>query len=91
MQAAVLALRKESPARIVVAVPVAARETCDQFRDVADEIVCLETPHPFDAVGLWYQNFAQTSDREVHELLARCRVASRDVHPARRAAAAIRH
>lgn len=87
MRAAVMALREESPARIVVAVPVAARDTCDDFRDVADEIVCLETPEPFDAVGLWYQNFSQTTDREVHELLTRCRVASRDVHPVRRSAA----
>jgi putative phosphoribosyl transferase len=87
MRAAIMALREESPARIVVAVPVAARDTCEELRDVADEIVCLETPEPFDAVGLWYQNFSQTSDREVHDLLTRCRVASRDVHPARRAAA----
>jgi putative phosphoribosyl transferase len=90
MRAAVLALREESPARIVVAVPVAARDTCDEFRGVADEIVCLETPEPFDAVGLWYQDFSQTSDREVHDLLTRCRIASRDVHPMRRSEA-IRH
>lgn len=86
MRAAILALREESPARIVVAVPVAARDTCEELRKVADEIVCLETPEPFDAVGLWYQNFTQTTDREVHDLLGRCRVASRDVRPARRAA-----
>ena len=90
MRAAVMALRDESPARIVVAVPVAAKDTCQQFEDVADEIVCLETPEPFDAVGLWYQNFAQTSDEEVHDLLARCRIASRDIRPPR-SSATIRH
>jgi putative phosphoribosyl transferase len=55
----------------VVAVPVAAEETCDAFRDVVDEIVCGVTPKPFHAVGLWYDDFAQTSDEEVRELLAR--------------------
>jgi len=75
MRVAVEALRKEGPARIVVAVPVAAPETCDAFRDVADEIVCAITPEPFYAVGLWYDDFEQTTDEEVHELLARARAA----------------
>jgi putative phosphoribosyl transferase len=70
MQAAVLALREESPARIVVAVPVAAAETCDELRLLVNEIVCAETPTPFYAVGLWYEDFAQTTDEEVHELLS---------------------
>ena len=70
MRAAVSALRLEKPARIVVAVPVAARETCEVFRNIADEIVCAMTPDPFNAVGLWYEDFSQTSDEEVHELLA---------------------
>jgi predicted phosphoribosyltransferase len=87
MRAAVMALREQSPLRIVVAVPVAAPDTCAAFRDIADEIVCLETPEPFDAVGMWYQDFSQTTDREVHELLARCRVASRTVQTPRGAAA----
>ena len=91
MRAAVMALREEAPARIVVAIPVGAKDTCQEFQDVADEIVCLQTPEPFDSVGLWYQNFSQTSDREVHDLLARCRIASRDLHPPRKSAAAIRH
>ena len=91
MRAAIMALREESPARIVVAVPVAAKDTCEEFHGVADEVVCLETPEPFDAVGVWYQNFAQTTDREVHDLLTRCRVASRDMHPSRRSVAPIRH
>jgi putative phosphoribosyl transferase len=69
MRAAVAALRKEQPATIVVAVPVAAPETCGAFRDIADDIVCAETPEPFHAVGLWYDDFAQTTDDEVHELL----------------------
>jgi putative phosphoribosyl transferase len=75
MRVAVEALRKEDPARIVVAVPVAAPETCDAFRDIADEIVCAVTPEPFYAVGLWYDDFSQTSDEEVHDLLARARAA----------------
>ena len=73
MRAAVAALRLERPARIVVAVPIAAPETCAAFRDIADEIICAETPEPFHAVGLWYEDFSQTSDTEVHELLERAR------------------
>jgi putative phosphoribosyl transferase len=69
MRAAVLALREESPARIVVAVPVAAAETCDEFLGLVDDIVCAETPTPFYAVGLWYEDFAQTTDEEVHDIL----------------------
>jgi predicted phosphoribosyltransferase len=75
MRVAVEALRKEEPKRIVVAVPVAAPETCDEFRDIADEIVCAVTPEPFHAVGLWYDDFSQTTDEEVHDLLARARAA----------------
>jgi erythromycin esterase-like protein/predicted phosphoribosyltransferase len=70
MQAAILALRQHAPARIVVAVPVGARETCDQLRRIADEVVCPLTPEPFRAVGQWYEEFGQTSDQEVRELLA---------------------
>jgi putative phosphoribosyl transferase len=69
MRVAVLALRYEAPARIVVAVPVAAAETCDDFREIVDDIVCAETPWPFYAVGVWYEDFTQTTDDEVHELL----------------------
>ena len=71
MQAAVVALRKLEPARIVVAVPVGAMETCDRLRDEADEVVCAVTPEPFQAVGLWYQRFDQTTDDEVRQLLTR--------------------
>jgi predicted phosphoribosyltransferase len=71
MRAAALAVRRLAPGRVVVAVPVAAAETCDQFREVVDDIVCDVTPKPFRAVGLWYEDFSQTSDDEVRELLAR--------------------
>jgi predicted phosphoribosyltransferase len=73
MRAAVEALRLEGPSRIVVAVPLAAPETCAAFRDIADEIVCAETPEPFLAVGRWYDDFSQTTDEEVHDLLERAR------------------
>jgi predicted phosphoribosyltransferase len=71
MRAAVRALKAMGPAGVVVAVPVAARQTCEEFRGEVDEIVCLRTPEPFDAVGLWYRDFSQTEDAEVHELLDR--------------------
>src|SRR5258705_5837104 len=70
MHAAVQALRRRQPARIVVAVPTAAPETCEALRPEVDEIVCAVTPEPFYAVGLWYENFSQTTDEEVRELLA---------------------
>jgi len=71
MRAAVAALRRLGPARIVVAVPLGAAETCAEFRDEADEAVCAEEPEPFYAVGSWYDDFTQTTDDEVRELLAR--------------------
>jgi predicted phosphoribosyltransferase len=69
MRAAALAARKLGPEQVVVAVPVAADQTCDELRDDADDVVCAFTPEPFSAVGLWYENFEQTSDEEVRELL----------------------
>ena len=69
MRAAVLALRKMNPKMTVVAVPVGARETCESLSTEVDEMICLRTPQPFDAVGLWYADFSQTTDEEVHELL----------------------
>lgn len=69
MKAAVQAVRAHAPARIVVAVPVGAPETCREFAAVADDIVCARTPEPFSAVGQWYRDFSQTSDAEVRELL----------------------
>lgn len=71
MRAAAMALRQQEPERLVVAVPVAAEETCEQFRDEVDEIVCAMTPEPFYAVGLWYEDFSQTTDAEVTDLLER--------------------
>jgi predicted phosphoribosyltransferase len=69
MRAAVRALRRMDPRAIIVAVPVAAPSTCDDLRAEVDDIVCLRTPEPFQAVGLWYEDFAQTSDAEVRALL----------------------
>jgi putative phosphoribosyl transferase len=69
MRAAVAALRQQQAKRIVVAVPVAAASVCDEFRTEVDEIVCAATPEPFFAVGLWYEDFSQTTDDEVRDLL----------------------
>ena len=69
MRAAIAALRQQHPARIVVAVPVGAPETCAEFQDEADEAICALTPDPFYAVGLWYGDFTQTTDEEVRDLL----------------------
>jgi predicted phosphoribosyltransferase len=70
MRAAVLAIRRRLPSLIVVAVPVGARDTCRTMNEVADDVICARMPEPFSAVGLWYQNFDQTSDDEVRRLLA---------------------
>jgi predicted phosphoribosyltransferase len=77
MQAAVQALRQQQPARIVVAVPIAAAETCDALREEVDDVICAVTPEPFYAVGLWYGDFAQTTDEEVRDLLAAAAQADR--------------
>jgi putative phosphoribosyl transferase len=71
MRAAVVALRRLGPASIIVAVPTAAPSTCEEFRHEADECVCDITPDPFYAVGLWYEDFSQTTDDEVRALLER--------------------
>lgn len=73
MRAAVQAVRASGPSRVVVAVPVGATETCEAFAGIADATVCARTPEPFSAVGNWYRDFDQTSDREVAELLDRSR------------------
>jgi putative phosphoribosyl transferase len=70
MRAAVRALQKLFPAKIVVAVPVAAQQTCDELKREVAEVVCAETPEPFRGVGLWYEDFSQTTDEEVRDLLA---------------------
>jgi putative phosphoribosyl transferase len=77
MRAAAGALRTRDPTAIIVAVPVAADETCDEFRSEVDEVVCAYTPDPFYAVGLWYEDFSQTSDEEVRELLGQAAASTR--------------
>jgi putative phosphoribosyl transferase len=69
MRAAVGALRQSNPARIIVAVPVAAAETVRRVREEADSVVCLSAPPDFHAVSMWYEDFSQTSDEEVRDLL----------------------
>ncbi len=69
MHAAVRAVAQLKPARIVVAVPTAAPETCDEFRADVDEVICAVTPKRFQAVGFWYENFSQITDEEMQELL----------------------
>ena len=73
MRAAAVAVKQSRPKRVVVAVPVAALETCEDFRHEVDEVICAATPEPFRAVGLWYEHFNQTSDEEVHALLEAAR------------------
>jgi predicted phosphoribosyltransferase len=65
MEAAVSALRQHNPSRIIVAVPIGAKEACLRLERVADDVVCAYTPAPFDAVGRWYERFDQVSDEEV--------------------------
>jgi predicted phosphoribosyltransferase len=71
--AAMHALRAHKPLRIVVAVPTAAAETCEDLLSRADEVICAATPEPFRVVGSWYEDLSQTSDEEVRELLASLR------------------
>jgi erythromycin esterase-like protein/predicted phosphoribosyltransferase len=73
MLAALQAVRLDDPAKVVAAVPVAAPEVCEALQAVADEVVCAVTPQPLRAVGLWYEDFSETSDDEVRDLLARGR------------------
>lgn len=70
MRAAVAALRLEGVRRLVVAVPTGAPETCDEIGALVDDLICAITPEPFQAVGLWYEDFGQTTDEEVRDLLA---------------------
>ena len=69
MRAALVAVRRLRPARVIVAVPVAAPSTCRQFENEADECVCVLKPEPFHAVGILYEDFSQTTDDEVRDLL----------------------
>jgi putative phosphoribosyl transferase len=70
MKAAVQAARRHGPAQVVVAVPVGAPASCEEFAGITDETVCARTPEPFSAVGQWYYDFSQTTDEEVRQLLA---------------------
>ena len=70
MKAAVQAVKQQHPARVVVAVPVGAAETCRALGAIADQVICARTPSPFSAVGQWYRDFSQTSDDEVIALLS---------------------
>lgn len=79
MRAAAAGLQALKPARLVVAVPVAARETCEELAGEVDEVVCAATPDPFVSVGSWYEDFTQTEDDEVHALLAQS-AASESAH-----------
>ena len=73
MRAAIAALRRLEPAHLDVAAPVGAPDTCAAVAAVADSLVCLLTPDPLVAVGVWYREFGQTTDEEVRELLKRAR------------------
>jgi putative phosphoribosyl transferase len=81
MRVAAIALKKKEPAEIIIAVPVAAPQTCAEFRSVVDKVVCAATPEPFHAVGQWYRDFSQTSDQEVRDLLSEAaRQATPELH-----------
>ena len=71
MLAAARAVRAKKPKRIIVAVPVASRDACEEFRRHVDKVICAEIPEPFYSVGTWYEDFSQTSDAEVRQLLER--------------------
>ena len=69
MRAAIASVKMSAPAFLVIAVPIASEEACEAIRPKVDQLVCLSTPWPFRAVGIWYENFSQTSDQEVRTLL----------------------
>jgi putative phosphoribosyl transferase len=74
MRAVITVLKSQHPARLIVAIPVAPPQACDELRTEVDEVVCLMTPEAFYAIGLWYEDFSQTTDEEVRELLAKLTV-----------------
>lgn len=80
MRAAAQAVRASRPARVVIAVPVGAPQTCAELASVADEVVCARMPEPFSAVGQWYVDFEQTEDDEVRALLQKSTVAPQTHH-----------
>lgn len=73
LRAAAVAVRQQHPARVIAAVPVGARDSCRDFADEVDELICPVTPEPFFAVSLWYEHIPQASDEEVRTLLHRAR------------------
>jgi len=79
MKAAVRALRQRNPARLVVAVPMGSAQACLEVKREADEMICVVTPEEFYAVGEWYEDFSQTSDQEVHDLLGRAEKRHREM------------
>lgn len=79
MRAAAAAVRQARPRELVVAVPVGAAETCASLREEADRVVCASTPEPFRAVGLWYEDFSQTTDDEVREIIRRAEAGTRGI------------
>jgi predicted phosphoribosyltransferase len=70
MKASIASIRQQNPAKVIVAAPVAARETYESLRMEADELICAATADPFGAVGAWYQEFDETTDDEVRELIS---------------------
>jgi len=82
MRSAVMALRRQGPSRLVVAVPIASPSTCEEFQDEVDEVVCAWTPEPFHSVGAWYEDFSPTTDDEVRGLLARASAETLGTTPA---------
>jgi predicted phosphoribosyltransferase len=78
MRAAIRAARRQGASRVIVAVPVAAREACAELRAESDEVLCSATPEPFVAVGLWYEDFTPTTDEQVRDLLERATRGERD-------------
>jgi putative phosphoribosyl transferase len=79
MRAAAAALKAQHPERLIIAVPVAPQQTCESLLQDADDVVCAVVPEPFFAVGNWYEDFSQTSDNEVRELLRRAARAPEEV------------
>jgi len=73
MRAAIAGIRTQDPASVIVAVPTASPETCEEFESEVDEVVCVITPQPFHGVGMWYDDFSQTTDEEARDLLQRAK------------------
>lgn len=88
MLAAVEAVRRQDPKKIVIAVPVASRDARAKFEAAADECICFAIPHPFFAVSHWYESFPQVRDDEVQQLLSRSRIHTAEKEPLQQSSAA---